>query len=118
MSLNDEYWLWTQDTSSRFNAKTLIYGGFSHQPLLVKSLFLEKSCEVFLGFCLSLDMGRNLRLVFLDFLPLATSSAENHSVFVSLAYALTLSTTFRLTHKSTSCFILVLDEMAGLSVFK
>jgi hypothetical protein len=53
-----------------------------------------------------------------DFLPLATSSAENHSVFVFLAQALTVSKTFRLTYKSTSYFILVLDEMAGLFVFK
>jgi hypothetical protein len=63
-------------------------------------------------------MGRHLGWFFDDFLPLATSSAENHSVFVFLAYAPTISKTFRLTHKSTSCFTLVLDEMAGLSVFK
>jgi hypothetical protein len=85
MSFNDEYWLWTQDTSSWFNAKTLIYGGFGHQPLPLKSLFLENLFEVFLGFVYLLIWEGTWGWSFDDFLLFATSSAENHSMFVSLA---------------------------------
>jgi hypothetical protein len=88
VSFNDEYWLWTQDTSSRFNAITLIHGGLGHRPLI-----FEKSihCKSDLGF-IELYLSVSLFLIwegtwvgsFDHFLILATISAEKHSVFVIL----------------------------------
>ena len=38
--LNDEYWFWTQDISSRCQTITLIHGGLGHRPLLCEELVL------------------------------------------------------------------------------
>jgi hypothetical protein len=47
VSFNDEYWLWTQDISLRFNAITLLHGGLGHRPLLQRVNSLQIFLNVF-----------------------------------------------------------------------
>ena len=85
MSFNDEYWLWTQDISSRSNAITLIHGGLGHRPLLFEELIPCKFYLSLLNFFVIvsiLEIGRHLHGFFRSFLVFAMSSAENHSMRV------------------------------------
>jgi hypothetical protein len=86
MSFNDDYWLWTQDTSSRSNAITLIHGVLGHRALLFEELipckFYLSFIELFLSLSISLKWEGTCIGIFNDFLFLAMSSAENHSLRV------------------------------------